>query len=813
MSKIFLKKSLGMLAVTGLTLAASAVAPSGFKHLNGHVPQIVSHLSAVGQLDATNRLHLTIGLPLHNREALTNLLQQVYDPSSTNYHCFLSPDEFTAKFGPTPQEYQAVLEFARTNGFTITHTHGNRMTVGVTAKVTDVERAFRVSMRTYHHPKGARNFYAPDTEPSVDANLPVLSVQGMNNYVQPQPFLERMPASQIKPAVGTAPGGGYMGTDFRTAYLPGSTLNGSGQIVGLLQFDGYFASDIATYEALAGYTNVPLQNVLLDGFDGTPGANNDEVCLDIETVISMAPALSKVVVFEAGPFGNPNDILSSMAASNSIKQFSASWGYSTDGTTEQLYQQLALQGQTFLNASGDGDAWLGGIPFGSCEDANITIVGGTTLTMNGPAASYASEKVWNWGFAGGFSWNPLGYVGSSGGISTDVNLPTWQQGISMVNNHGSTTFRNVPDVALTGDNVFVVSSGGSYGVFGGTSCASPLWAGFMALVNQQAAVNGKPSIGFLAPQVYALAKTANYTNAFHDIITGDNTWPSSPTNFFAVAGYDLATGLGTPNGTNFINALAGGSIATGPIVSAPSTWSTNLSVMNGSNPNGDWFLFVKDNQQANTGGITNGWYVTLTTANPVGCAADNAIYATPTNLPIAVGAHWNFVITMTNYGPSVSSNVFIADTFDAPGLTLVTNTPSSGLITNYGPSFTWALGNLPANTGASLALSFIATSIGNYTNTATVTSDTTDPNSDDDVAVATVTVVAPVPPALMPAILSNGAGFQLSVTSNDGLNTTVQASTNLVNWVNLFTGVSPFVFTDTSASNYPSRFYRAIVGP
>src|SRR5258708_19353872 len=106
-----------------------------------------------------------------------------------------------------------------------------------------------------------------------------------------------MPASKIKPSVGSAPGGGYMGSDFRNAYLPGSTLNGSGQIVGLLQFDGYFASDIATYESLAGLTNVPLQNVLLDGFNGAPGANNDEVCLDIETAISMAPALAKVLVF------------------------------------------------------------------------------------------------------------------------------------------------------------------------------------------------------------------------------------------------------------------------------------------------------------------------------------------------------------------------------------------------------------------------------------------------------------------------------------------------------------------------------------
>ncbi len=142
-----------------------------------------------------------------------------------------------------------------------------------------------------------------------------------------------------------------------------------------------------------------------------------------------------------------------MASSNQIKQLSASWGYEIDATTEQLYQQLALQGQTFFNASGDGDAWANpGWPvlFPCLDDPYITIVGGTTLTMNGTAASYASETVWNWGFAGGYGWNPDGYVGSSGGISATRPIPSWQTNISMTANKGSTTMRNVPDVALTG---------------------------------------------------------------------------------------------------------------------------------------------------------------------------------------------------------------------------------------------------------------------------------------------------------------------------------------------------------------------------
>ena len=81
---------------------------------------------------------------------------------------------------------------------------------------------------------------------------------------------------------------------------------------------------------------------------------------------------------------------------------------------------------------------------------------------------------------------------------------------------------------------------------GGTSCAAPLWAAFTALVNQQAAAASQPPVGFLNPALYAIGKGANYTTCFHDITTGNNTWSGSPNLFFAVPGYDLCTGWGTP---------------------------------------------------------------------------------------------------------------------------------------------------------------------------------------------------------------------------------------------------------------------------
>ena len=125
-------------------------------------------------------------------------------------------------------------------------------------------------------------------------------------------------------------------------------------------------------------------------------------------------------------------------------------------------------------------------------------------------------------------------------------------------NQGSTTMRNIPDVALTADNVYVRLWQWQHSVtVGGTSCAAPLWAGFTALINQQACGAGQAPVGFLNPALYSIGKGAGYAAAFHDITTGNNFSGSSPTKFAAVAGYDLCTGWGTPNGTNLINALVG----------------------------------------------------------------------------------------------------------------------------------------------------------------------------------------------------------------------------------------------------------------
>ena len=540
---------------TALLLFFLITAPSGAAEkqaLSRHLPPAALSQPALARLAVSNHLHLAIGLPLRNCDALTNLLRDLYDPASPSFRHFLTPEQFTERFGPTPEDYAALHAFARANGLKVAATHPNRMLLDVEATAADIEKALHVNLRVYQHPNEPRTFYAPDADPSVDLNLPVAGIKGLDSFSRPQPRFSATLLSQAAnaaPCTGSGPIGTYMGNDFRAAYIPGSPLTGAGQTVGLVQFDGYYTNDIATYVRRAGLPSVTLSNVLLDGFNGVPSGMGGEVevALDIEMAISMAPGLDKVIVYQAGPYGNWYDILNRIATDNLARQIGCSWyepGGPADPVTDAIFQQMAAQGQSFFSASGDYGAFAGPIDFPD-DTPYITLVGGTTLSTTGPGGERVSETVWNWN---------NGYA-SGGGISTSYAIPSWQARVDMSANHGSTMMRNTPDVALTADNIYVVANGLDY-VVAGTSCAAPLWAGFTALINQQAAANGRLSVGFLNPSIYALGLEPCYTMGMHDTTTGSNVTPYTPPNMFLAApGYDLCTGWGTPNGTNLINAL------------------------------------------------------------------------------------------------------------------------------------------------------------------------------------------------------------------------------------------------------------------
>ena len=520
----------------------------------GHVPAAVARLQPVAAVSETNRLQLVLSLPLHHPEDLTALIGQLSDPTSTNYHRWLTPEQFNQRFGPTAEEYQAVLEFARTNGLQITGRWTNRMLVDVEAPVGNIQKAFQIKLHQYAHPTEPRQFYAPDADPVVDTNIPLLHVRGLDDFIRPYRL-----GGHLKPVplatdgitanyTGSGPGGNFMGKDFRAAYAPGVTNTGAGQYIAVIDVGGpYYTNDIYQYEIAAGLpTNLAVTNVVLSGWTGVPvGTNQDdgEEALDICMALAMAPG-AVVLNYE----GNGADIFNRIASDNLARQMTLSYGFGIDAGIMQSFQQFLAQGQAMSQASGDGDADLNG-GTGLTGNPYATIVGGTTLSTSGAGGPWSAETAWNWGNNGG----------SGGGIS-GYGVPNWQQGLAMSANLGSTNYRNYPDVSMPADGVYLIFKNGmAAGTVGGTSCASPLWAGFMALVNQQAAALGKPAIGFANPPIYALGKgpRSTYTNCFHDIATGNNFNSQNPTRFPAVTGYDLCTGWGTPTGSNTLAALAG----------------------------------------------------------------------------------------------------------------------------------------------------------------------------------------------------------------------------------------------------------------
>jgi len=542
--------------------------------MHHHVRAEVSSGQAkpVGTLSPTGQMNLSIVLPLRNQAELGSLLRRLYDPTSSDYRHFLSVAEFTERFGPAAEDYQRVVAFAQANGFKVRDSVPNRMVIPISGTAEQVERAFNMTMKVYQHPTEDRTFFSPDREPAIALNVPVAHIAGLNDYSIPRPTMVRPSSAQASVAVaaqGSGPGGSYLGSDMRAAYYGGNALTGSGQTVGLVQFDGYNIGDVtAAFDGTASsstsggnyvlrYTpapggatyTIPVNNILLDGATGAAGqftspASDAEQVLDIAQAVGMAPGLSQVSVY----IGNlDTDILNAIAAEDIAQQVSISWTWDPDDPSvdDPFFMEFAAQGQSVFAASGDYGAFGPAFPASyPAEDEWVTAVGGTLLTTNGAAGAWSSETAWD---------------RSGGGISPDkIPIPVWQNIVVNSSNGGSTTLRNVPDVAMeAGFDNYSCNMGVCEGTYAGTSFAASRWAGFLALVNQQAASEGSPGAGFLNPALYAIGQSSGYESEFHDVASGDNNFPGyapGPT-FYAVPGYDLVTGWGSPAGQDLIDAL------------------------------------------------------------------------------------------------------------------------------------------------------------------------------------------------------------------------------------------------------------------
>jgi len=503
----------------------------------------------LSQMDEAQTLKLSIALPLRDQAGLTSLLQQLYNPASPQYHHWLSVQQFTDRFGPTQEDYDTVARYAQANGMTIRARTANRFLLDVNGSVAQVNKAFHVTMGTYQHPTEDRTFYSPDRTPMLDLPVKIWYIAGLDNFSIPKPRLRFAKDGEPKTfTTGSGPSGAFLGSDMRAAYYGGTALTGAGQTIGLFGLD-YNISDVENYFSNVGqpFNSSVVQNYSTDGTTNSCGSGCDdgEPVIDIVEALSMAPGASAIIEYFGANF---EDTFNAMATANVAKQLSASVGYLPANPTadEPIFQEFAAQGQNLFASSDDSGAYLNGVDaYYPADDPYVVSTGGTDLTTNGSGGAWQSESAW---------------VGSGGGISTNgLAIPSYQQLSGVINssNGGSTTLRNAPDVAMEAntDNWYCVNGNPCQGGVGGTSLSAPRWAGFLALINEQAANNGQSSIGFLNTIVYSLGLSSSYSGDMHDITTGNNN-ASGKGGYNAVAGYDLVTGWGSPNGQAFINRLA-----------------------------------------------------------------------------------------------------------------------------------------------------------------------------------------------------------------------------------------------------------------
>jgi len=281
----------------------------------------------VGPLPATQPMHLVLTLPIRNQAALDNFLQQVYDPSSASYRQFLTVEEFTARFGPSQQDYDEVVRFAETHGLTVVSTSRNRLNLDVTGSVASIEGAFHVTMGLYNLPAEDRTFYAPDREPTTDLAVRLWHISGLDNYSIPRPQYVRNGEHPLA-TTGSGPGASFLGSDMRAAYYEGTALNGSGQSLGLLEYYGTDLTDLTTYYSNVGQTNhVPITLLSTDGTSTScvysQGCDDTEQTLDMTQALGMAPGMSSLVMYVGS---TDAAIFNAMATASPLNaQLSSSW--------------------------------------------------------------------------------------------------------------------------------------------------------------------------------------------------------------------------------------------------------------------------------------------------------------------------------------------------------------------------------------------------------------------------------------------------------------------------------------------------------
>jgi kumamolisin len=570
------------LVAVGLTAASAAPTPalSGVRnYFNGSIKALDSDPSVqvvrqtLTAAENNEILQVCISLKMPNFAELENRVANGEQ---------IPHDAMEARYLPSASDYAALETWLKGQGFILTQVDPNHTNIFASATIAQIEHSLGANFVRVATADG--QFSSAINAPNLPAELSgaVLSIDGL------QPHLRLHHSNGPQPSFKTVSGTQYVApADILAAYNAPNTLTGTGQTIAIIMDANVLTSDLSLFISTVGST-AKTSNFTIVPVNGgsTLHTDDDEAAMDVEWTSTIAPAAQiRLYSIPALTFSSIIAACSQVLAdapANHITALSISAAgvesqapsSSTLTSNSQVFAQLAAAGVTVLFASGDGGSnpnLSGSVGYNSsnplqaeypASDPNVTGVGGTSLVLAQGTFSYASETpffILTSATAGG---------GTGGGISTLFSRPSWQtDGGSILTN----TNRCVPDVSIVWGSYLQGNSteyppliilNGSAIPGGGTSFSVQVWGGVVALLNQARANVGQSPIGLLGPLVYPL----HGTSAFNDITSGGNGF------YNAGIGYDLCSGLGTPNIAN----LAADLSATTPVIlSQPGSFSVS----------------------------------------------------------------------------------------------------------------------------------------------------------------------------------------------------------------------------------------------
>jgi hypothetical protein len=558
--------------------------------LRGHRPAAALLSDDLGPADPGRPLSFVTLLFRRTPEQqadLDQLRQAQRDPASPDYHRWLSPQQFAHRFGLDPASFGRARDWLRAQGFAIQQEALSRTWIAFSGTAAQIDAAFQTALHEYRV-NGTRHL-APASEPSVPGVLApsVLALRGLDDFLGERG--RRPLLSAVAPALAGGNGRNALSpADLEVVYgiapLRSAGFDGAGQSIAIVGRSNFDLTDLQAFRTKFGLpAGDPQVVALADPGVSLNTADRSEASLDLEISAAVAPRAKQIYVYANNIEDAIQHVIDNALApvlSSSFLNCERNFSDARIAALASYGQEADVKGITWVNASGDSGA--AGCDAHSVTGAvaqnglwvnayaaipEVTGVGGTEFaeidpnspgavywnSVNGPAlasaAGYIPETAWNDSSTAG------SLLASGGGASKFFPKPSWQSGMGVPDDGA----RDVPDLAFSSsglhDGYAICNQGNCNLVAGGTSAATPLFAGSLVLLNQfllKWNVLHSPGLGNINPTLYRLAQTPG--TGFHDITSGSNAVPcasgstdceAGTLGFPAAPGYDLATGLGS----------------------------------------------------------------------------------------------------------------------------------------------------------------------------------------------------------------------------------------------------------------------------